>query len=57
MCNCNVPLGKAEDGEKALEVCRRSFPQGGLFDWNMAPLQSMFMAFAKRHSRCGRIWR
>ena len=28
-------LPKAEDGEKALEVCKRAMPEAVLLDWNM----------------------
>ena len=28
---------EAEDGEKALEVCKRELPDAVLLDWNMPP--------------------
>ena len=32
---------EAEDGEKALEVCKRGLPDGILLDWNMPVMSGM----------------
>jgi two-component system, chemotaxis family, chemotaxis protein CheY len=37
----NFSVIEAEDGEKALEACRRSMPEAVLLDWNMPVMDGL----------------
>ncbi len=33
--NLNIDVEEAEDGEQAINICRRNMPTSVLLDWNM----------------------